>query len=214
MEQKNNITNNDFFNYYANKEKYGNIVQNLKKSGLKKCNSKTNAVSQKKVESNNLTSINENKKKQKQIKQCFADLIKTKQHKEKYIKKEYDYIYGILIFEGEYLNGKRNGKGKEYDFKGKLKFEGEYLYNYKLKGKYYINEKLEYEGEYLYNRKWNGKGYDLNDSNIIVYKLKKGNGNVRIFNEDKELIFEGEVLEGKKNGKGREYYKNNNNLLL
>ena len=28
--------------------------------------------------------------------------------------------------------------------------------------------------------------------------MKKGNGNVRIFNEDKELIFEGEVLEGKK----------------
>ena len=23
---------------------------------------------------------------------------------------------GILIFEGDYLNGKRNGKGKEYDY--------------------------------------------------------------------------------------------------
>ena len=87
MEQKNNITNNDFFNYYANKEKYGNIVQNLKKSGIKKYNSKTNSLTQKKVESNNLNSANENKKKQKQIKQCFADLIKTKQHKEKYINK-------------------------------------------------------------------------------------------------------------------------------
>ena len=31
------------------------------------------------------------------------------------------------MFEGEYLNGKRNGKGKEYDFNGKLKFEGEFL---------------------------------------------------------------------------------------
>ena len=28
-------------------------------------------------------------------------------------------------FEGEYLNGEKNGKGKEYD-KGKLIFEGEY----------------------------------------------------------------------------------------
>ena len=26
--------------------------------------------------------------------------------------KEYNY-YGKLVFEGEYLNGKRNGKGKE-----------------------------------------------------------------------------------------------------
>ena len=35
--------------------------------------------------------------------------------------KEYDY--GKIIFEGEYLNGKR----KEYNLKGNLKFEGEFL---------------------------------------------------------------------------------------
>ena len=39
--------------------------------------------------------------------------------------KEYDCL-GDLIFEGEYLNGERNGKGKEYNF-GKIVFEGEYL---------------------------------------------------------------------------------------
>ena len=33
-----------------------------------------------------------------------------------------------MIFEGEYLNGHRNGEGKEYFyFDSKLKFEGEYL---------------------------------------------------------------------------------------
>ena len=31
------------------------------------------------------------------------------------------------MFEGEYLNGERNGKGKEYNIFGKLEFEGEYL---------------------------------------------------------------------------------------
>ena len=42
--------------------------------------------------------------------------------------KEYDYYSGKLLFEGEYLNGERNGKGKEYDFySGKLLFDGEYL---------------------------------------------------------------------------------------
>ena len=30
-----------------------------------------------------------------------------------------------LIFEGEYINGERNGKGKEYDNNGELKFKGE-----------------------------------------------------------------------------------------
>ena len=38
-----------------------------------------------------------------------------------------EYIYGNLSFEGEYLNGLRDGKGKEYFYNNKLKFEGEYL---------------------------------------------------------------------------------------
>ena len=39
--------------------------------------------------------------------------------------KEYNY-YGEFIFEGEYLNGERNGSGKEYT-DDKLIFEGEYM---------------------------------------------------------------------------------------
>ena len=40
--------------------------------------------------------------------------------------KEYDSLNRKLKFEGEYLNGERNGKGKEY-WNGELIFEGEYL---------------------------------------------------------------------------------------
>ena len=40
------------------------------------------------------------------------------------LKKQFDYCKGKLIFEGEYLNGERNGKGKEYGKYGKLTFEG------------------------------------------------------------------------------------------
>ena len=40
--------------------------------------------------------------------------------------KEYN-DFGVLIFEGEYLNGEENGKGKEYNYKnGILEFDGEY----------------------------------------------------------------------------------------
>jgi len=56
----------------------------------------------------------------------------------------------------EHLYYKRHGKGKEYNYKGQLVFEGEYLYDFRIKGKFYVNEKLEYEGDYLYNEKWNG----------------------------------------------------------
>ena len=108
------------------------------------------------------------------------------------------------MFEGEYLNGKPNGKGKEYYYDGKLCFEGEYLYDFKIKGKFYTKETLEYEGEFLYNKKWNGKGYDENGN--ILYELINGNGKVKEYDEEGQLKFEGEYLNGKKNGKGKEYY--------
>ena len=53
--------------------------------------------------------------------------------------KEYYGEDDSLRFEGEYLNGKRNGKGKEYDDEGNLIFEGEYLINQEYKGKNIMN---------------------------------------------------------------------------
>ena len=192
--------------------------------------------------------------------------------------KEYQLDPYTLIFEGEYKNKKRNGKGKEYinyygglevtcnsyplyssdkynyiGFKGeelKVSFEGEYL-NGKRNGKgteYYYNGKIKFNGKYLNGKKWNGKGYDLNGKNIYDIKNGKGRikeyfsdgrvkfegdynngeikGNVKIYNieymvidfwqceqvENREfyyLQYEGEYKNGKKNGKGKEYNKDN-----
>ena len=44
-----------------------------------------------------------------------------------------EYSNNKLIFEGKYLNGKLNGKFKQYKSAGKLLIEGEYL-NGKLNG--------------------------------------------------------------------------------
>ena len=46
--------------------------------------------------------------------------------------KVYELYTNKLIFEGEYLSGKKHGKGREYDSNGKLKFEGEYLNGKKM----------------------------------------------------------------------------------
>ena len=110
------------------------------------------------------------------------------------------------MFEGEYLNGKRNGKGKAYDRFGNFNFEGEFLYNFRLKGKSYLNGKLEYESDYLYKKmEWKRIGWKGN----IIYELIKGNGKVKEYDSlDGLLIFEGEYLKWKRNGKGKEYYKN------
>ena len=36
---------------------------------------------------------------------------------------------GNLEFEGEFLNGKRNGQGKEYNYEGKLVYKGQFINN-------------------------------------------------------------------------------------
>jgi len=68
--------------------------------------------------------------------------------------KEYDKSTNII-----YLNGKRNGKGIEFYSNNKIKFEGEYLNGKRIrKGKeYYYNGKLKYEGYFL-NGQRNRKG--------------------------------------------------------
>ena len=115
--------------------------------------------------------------------------------------KGYDEIGNIIY---ELKNG--TGKVKEYFPNCKLKFEGEYLNGKKNgKGKKYYDGRLEFEGEYLNGKKWEGKGYDLN--NNIIYKLKEGKGFIKENDEDDNLIFEGEYLNGERNGKGKEYYK-------
>ena len=120
--------------------------------------------------------------------------------------KEYNEVEDFIEFEGDCLNGKRNGKGKEYYFDGNLRFEGEYL-NGKRNGKGkeidYVNHKIIFEGEYKKNFRWNGKGYDKN--NNIVYELKNGNGYVKEYNDYGKLKFEVKFLNGKKHGKCKEY---------
>ena len=58
--------------------------------------------------------------------------------------KEYKLDTNKLIFEGQYLNGKRNGKGKEYK-NGKIIFEGEFL-----NGERWIGKGEEYDEENKY----------------------------------------------------------------
>ena len=122
-------------------------------------------------------------------------------------------LFDKLIFEGEYLNGKRNGIGKE--FKGKfLLFEGEYL-NGKRNGKGTeydeISRGIKFEGEYLNGKKWTGRGYHPRNK-ILEYVLINGNGKVKDFQGD-NLVYEGQFLNGERNGKGKEYYLESYNSI-
>ena len=87
--------------------------------------------------------------------------------------KEYDQRNGKLIFEGDYLNGKKwNGNIKEYQYYGKLQFEGQYLNGEKNgNGKEYDEfGRLKFEGKYLNGKKWNGYMYIYDNYGKLIIK--------------------------------------------
>ena len=146
---------------------------------------------------------------------------------------EYDILTHERLFEGEYSKGERNGKGKEYngDF---IKFEGNYLngkrhgmgieYYYNNgsttieakitseKREFNIRSEIKFEGEYLNGKRWNGKIYKPNFSNYLNNKndnnisgeIKSGKGVVQEYNDLGSLLFQGEYVNGERNGKGLE----------
>ena len=123
--------------------------------------------------------------------------------------KEYEdsYEVNVVVFEGEYLNGKRNGKGKEYKEQlgyNIIKYDDEYLKGKRHgKGKEYYRGKLLYEIEYKNGKMWNVKECEINNKK---YELKDGKGFIKELDKDNDsFIYEGEYLNGERNGKGKEY---------
>ena len=117
----------------------------------------------------------------------------------------YNRIYNLnnmyILFEGEYLNGKKNGFGKEYIKK---------LYYHSDGDNNPIN--LIFEGQYL-NGVRNGMGREYNTAGNILFEGeykngKRWNGIIRQYYYDKIIIFEYEIIEGEIKGKVKEYYKN------
>ena len=113
--------------------------------------------------------------------------------------KEYKLNTLNLIFKGYYINGKRNGKGKEYDC-DKI-FEGEYLNGIKNgKGIEYNKKGILFEGEYLNGKKWNGiaKEYFNSPHPIKFYgHYYEGKKIGKEYDIDGQLIFEGKYLNDK-----------------
>ena len=119
--------------------------------------------------------------------------------------------YGLFAkYEGEFLNGKKNGKGQEYLF-NQIIFEGEYFNDMRWKGMEYIDRDQDWdygitiEIEYLNGKKWNGVGY--NDDGELIFLLINGNGTIIEYNYYDYTKYIGEYLNGRKNGKGKEYKK-------
>ena len=131
----------------------------------------------------------------------------------------------LIIYRGEVSKGTRirNGKGKEFYLNGELKYEGEYFNDKREgKGKEYSEEgELIFIGKYKEGEHWNGikkifEEFEDENEQVIKYvkyisQIKKGkmNGKCKEFDKEGNLIYEGEFSEGKRNGDGKEFFKNN-----
>ena len=104
------------------------------------------------------------------------------------------------------VNGERNGKGKEY-VDDKVVFEGEFLkgkrWNGKAKGYDRWKGKKIFEIDYIKGKKWNGKIFD--EKNNIICEIINDNGIFKEYDKVNYISFEGEYKNGERNGKGKEY---------
>ena len=90
------------------------------------------------------------------------------------------------MYDGDFVNGKRNGNGTLIDQKGRLIYKGNWVDGKKNgKGIFYYSTGDKYEGDFV-DDKMTGKG--------------------RLTNPKGSLIYEGDWVDGKKNGKGIFYY--------
>ena len=168
---------------------------------------------------------------------------------EKYVWEEGDYYIGPLfyglpngngrkyfkdgrIFEGNFVNGKRegsgritfpnkksifyigqykndvgNGKGKEFYENGNVAYEGDFVNNNRQGyGKeYYENGKLKYEGNF-FNDKYEGNGkYYYEDGNSYdgQWSNDKRNGKGKLLDKNKNTIYEGDFAADKYEGFGK-----------
>ena len=120
-----------------------------------------------------------------------------------------------ILFEGEFLNDQRwNGSGKILDLNDEIQFEGNYLNGkWNGKGKEYNGKELIFEGEFLDGKRWKGKGKVYDEYNNLIFEGAYFNGEksgpCKNYFKGGGLCYklhkEYELVNGKINGKYKEY---------
>ena len=124
--------------------------------------------------------INYNKKIQKELNINIESFKKESQRYRIILKngKGQEFLINTryLIFEGEYKNGKKHGKGYEYYYNNNLEQDDKYLKWEKREQKRnnYFKGNLKFKGEYFEGKKISGKGYDNNGNLVLVIENEKG----------------------------------------
>ena len=114
---------------------------------------------------------------------------------------------GVLLYEGQMLDGLRSGSGKEYQ-DGILTYEGQFeAGRYSGRGKLYVDGKLVYDGQYVDGLR-SGSGTAYQDG-ARLYEGQFGDdlyeGRGKLF-QDGTLCYDGSFHAGVAEGTGTAYY--------
>ena len=126
--------------------------------------------------------------------------------------KEYDSFTHKLLYEGEFLNGERDGCGKEYYCINNIGNDGECLVqkDFEIENQKIYDGKLKFDGVFKLGRKLNGKGY--NELGQEIYEINNGNGIYKEFYEKDILKLQVEFKNGYMHGKAKEFYYDGSGL--
>lgn len=130
----------------------------------------------------------------------------------KYIIEYYDN--GNKKFEGECNGLNKDGKGKEYNYKEEITFEGTFVNDERTKGKIYLKDIIIFNGEFFKNEPYKGvfyykngvkllEGEVLTFNNLLMYNEENYidrylvGDDIILFHDDGSLKFEGDLLRQK-----------------
>jgi len=118
---------------------------------------------------------------------------------------------GSIKYEGEMINGKKNGIGISYELLNN--YDGEWRDDVFIKGKIFNKDNiLIYDGGIMnYKKEGFGIEYYLNSLEKYngEFKDDKYDGKSKLYNEDGTIKYKGEFKNGEFNGQGKLYYENN-----
>jgi hypothetical protein len=110
-------------------------------------------------------------------------------------------------YEGEFVDGKKNGKGKLIDQEGNI-YSGQWISEEPVRGTYRFKNGDRYSGNFK-DRMFHGAGtmtYANGDRYTGEFKKDKKSGNGSMVYRSQKKIYIGKWKNNKENGTGRVYY--------
>ena len=127
------------------------------------------------------------------------------------------YSDGNIKYEGEFVNGKKEGRGKLIFVNGEY-YIGQFSNN-KLNGKgkmYYNNSTIKYKGDFVNGKMERSGKYIFEDGDYYIGQFSNGmrNGKGILYYKNNNIRYEGDFVNNKMEGNGKYFYENGEYYII